>query len=79
MSLHDSEIPFRQMLDHAREATTLSNGKSPEDLVEDRLLGLALVRLMEIIGEAANRISKQERSMHPEIPWTQIVMLLKTD
>jgi len=75
MSLHDSEIPFRQMLDHAREAVILSSGKSPEDLVEDRLLGLALVRLMEIIGEAANRISKEKRSMHPEIPWMQIISL----
>jgi uncharacterized protein with HEPN domain len=53
----------------------LSNGKSPENLVEDRLLGLALVRLMEIIGEAANRISKEERSMHPNIPWMQIISL----
>ncbi len=75
MSLRNSEISLRQMLDHAREAVILSKGKSPEQLVEDRLLGLAIVRIMEIVGEAANRISKEERSKHPEIPWMQIISL----
>ena len=75
MSRRDSELPLHQMLDHAREAVILSKGKSPEELVEDRVLGLAIVRLMEIIGEAANRIPKEERSRHPEIPWMQIISL----
>jgi uncharacterized protein with HEPN domain len=63
------------MLDHAREAIILSKGESPEELVADRVLGLAIVRLMEIVGEAANRVPKEERSKHPEIPWTQIISL----
>lgn len=63
------------MLDHAREAIILSEGKSSEELVNDRVLGLAIVRLMEIVGEAANRIPKEEQSRHPEIPWTQIIGL----
>ena len=54
------------MLDHAREAIILSNGRSSEELVDDRVLGLAIVRLMEIVGEAANRVPKEERSRHPE-------------
>jgi uncharacterized protein with HEPN domain len=60
------------MLDHAREAMILSKGKSLEELAGDRLLGLAIVRLMEIVGEAATRVPKEE---HPEIPWTQIISL----
>ena len=75
MSRRDSEIPLRQMLDHAREAIILSKGESLEDLADDRVLGLAIVRLMEIVGEAANRVPKEERSKHPEIPWTQIISL----
>ena len=75
MSRHDSELPLHQMLDHAREAIILSNGRSSEELVDDRVLGLAIVRLMEIVGEAANRVPKEERSRHPEIPWTQIISL----
>jgi hypothetical protein len=43
------------MLDHSREAVILSKGKSPEELVDDRELGLAIVRLMEIVGEAGTQ------------------------
>ena len=33
------------------------------------------MRLLEIIGEAANQTSREERSRYPEIPWSQIVGL----
>ncbi|MGH9435458.1 MAG: HepT-like ribonuclease domain-containing protein [Terriglobia bacterium] len=42
---------------------------------DDRQLNLALVRLLEIIGEAANRVPEEERTRIPEIPWPQIVSL----
>ena len=63
------------MLDHAREAVALVQGKTRADLDSDRLLNLALVRLLEIIGEAANRIPEEEQARHAEIPWPQIVSL----
>ena len=50
------------MLDHAREAMALVQGKTRADLDSDRLLNLALVRLLEIIGEAANRIPEEEQA-----------------
>ena len=40
MSRRDSELSLHQMLDHAREAVILSKGKSPEELIDDRVLGL---------------------------------------
>ena len=45
MSQRNSEHTLHQMLDHSREAVILSKGKSPEELVDDRELGLAIVRL----------------------------------
>jgi uncharacterized protein with HEPN domain len=63
------------MLDHAREAVALAEGKTRRDLDNDRLLELALVRLLEIVGEAASRIPKEECAKHPEIPWPEIVGL----
>jgi uncharacterized protein with HEPN domain len=63
------------MLDHAREAVAMVQGKTRQDLDQDRKLNLALVRLLEIVGEAANRIPKKERSAYPDIPWTEIVGL----
>ena len=62
MPRHEPRIPLRHMLDHAREAYALIQNKSREDLDADRLLNLALVRLLEIIGEAASRVSPEERA-----------------
>lgn len=61
------------MLDYAQEAITLAQGKSRADLASDRLLNLALVRLIEMVGEAANRVPSGERAQYPEIPWAQII------
>ena len=43
------------------------------DLENDRLLGLALSRLLEIVGEAANRVPTEEQQRYPQIEWRRIV------
>jgi uncharacterized protein with HEPN domain len=75
MSRHRNLVYLQHMLDHAKEAVTLVQDKSRTELDTDRLLNLSLVRLLEIIGEAANRISSDEQMMYPEVPWQQIVGL----
>lgn len=75
MTGRDVIIFYRHMLDHAREAVALVEGKSRTELDGERVLSLALVRLLEIIGEAANRIPKEEQANYPQIPWSQIVSL----
>jgi len=75
MSKRSSDIRLRHMLDHAREAIVLAEDKTREDLDLDRLLELALVRLLEIVGEAASRVPQEECVKYPEIPWAQIVGL----
>ena len=75
MSKRDPQVPLRQMLEYAQEAVELCRGKERSDLDKDRLLELALVRLLEIIGEAANRVPPAEQSTYPQIPWAQIVGL----
>ena len=57
MSEHDDRLPMLQMLEHTREAVSLVSMRRREDLDADRLLRLALERLVEIVGEAANRVS----------------------
>jgi uncharacterized protein with HEPN domain len=69
------EISMRQMLDHAREAQQLASGKSRADLDADRLFNLAMTRLLEIVGEAAARVSEVTRDQYPQIVWSQIVGL----
>jgi len=63
------------MLEHAREAMQLVVGRNRSDLDTDRVLSLALVRLLEIVGEAAARVSSETRARHPAIPWSEIVSL----
>lgn len=72
MSKHDDRTRLRHMLDHAQEAISMIQGSSREDLEQNRMLELALVRLIEIIGEAAARTSEDTRERLPEIPWPQI-------
>jgi uncharacterized protein with HEPN domain len=59
MTRHDDLVRLRHMLDHAREAVSLIEGKRREDLARERLLELSLVRLIEIVGEAAARVSPE--------------------
>ena len=73
MSQHKVEIRLRHMLDHAIEAMSIIQGKKRSDLNNDRMMELALVRLVEIIGEAAARVGTESRENYPSIPWLQIV------
>jgi len=75
MSEQRNSIRLRHMLDHAREAIALTEGRTRQDLESDRLLELALVRLLEIVGEAASRVSQEDRSRYRNIPWLQIISL----
>jgi uncharacterized protein with HEPN domain len=61
------------MLEYAREATGLMRGKTRADLDADRALGLATLRCLEIVGEAASHIPESVRRQHPQIPWPQII------
>ena len=73
MTDHDDKVRLRHMLDHAQEAISMVGERQRQDLGQDRMLELALVRLIEIIGEAAARISLESRTDHPSIPWPEII------
>jgi len=75
MSDGRDEVALEHMLRYAQEAVALCQDKTRPDLDQDRLLNLAVVRLLEIIGEAANRISSETQILYPQIPWPQIVSL----
>jgi uncharacterized protein with HEPN domain len=75
MPRHDTDVRLRHMLDAAREAAKMAQGKTRADLDADRPLNLSLVRLLEIVGEAASRLPPGERAQYSGIPWAQIVGL----
>jgi len=61
------------MLDAASAISTFVAGSTFHDFQTDRMLRNAVERNMEIIGEAANRVSEKFQKAHPEIPWRNIV------
>jgi len=54
-------IRLRHMLEASREAAAFALGKDRENIKQDRVLMLAAVRCIEIVGEAASRISSEMR------------------
>ena len=70
---HDDAIRLQHMLDYAREAVALSQGRTRADLDSDRLFNLAMTRLVEVIGESAARLSEATRRGQSEIPWPQVI------
>jgi uncharacterized protein with HEPN domain len=61
------------MLDAARTVEQLSSGMDFTQYSNDRRTQLAVERSLEIIGEAAGRVSDLFRNAHPGIPWRQII------
>ena len=55
----DDRLRLRHMLDAAREAARFAQGTTRGELDRDRVLALALVKLLEIIGEAASRVTPE--------------------
>ena len=75
MSHREDTLRLCHMLDYAREALAMSKGKTRADLDDDRQLNLSLVRVLEIMGEAAGRTSRDYQKHHPEVPWPEIITL----
>jgi uncharacterized protein with HEPN domain len=61
------------MLDAAVDAANLAAGRDRSDLDVDRGLTLALVKCVEIVGEAAQHVSFEAREQAEAIPWPSVI------
>ena len=73
MTEHDDRLPMYQMLEHAREAVEMIRGRSRAELRTNRMLQLALVHLIQVVGAAATRVSRAGQARYPEIPWGKTI------
>ena len=69
----DDLTRLKHIRDSAKEALFFIKNRTREDLDHDRMLSLALVTLIEIMGEAANHISEPCQVKYYKIPWRQII------
>ena len=61
------------MLAYANEAVRMVEAKERREVERDRVLNLALQRLIEVIGEAAGRVFDECREACPDLPWRQMI------
>ena len=73
MSRDDPNLRLRHMLDYSREAVELLRDRKRADLDSERALGLAILRCVEIVGEAASRVPVDIQQFYQDIPWPQII------
>ena len=73
MSQKNDRVYIGHMIDTANKAIDFVAELSREDFDNDEQLRLALTHLLQVIGEAARRVSPNFRDAYPEIPWKAIV------
>lgn len=61
------------MLAAGRDAVAIARGRARADMDDDVMLRHALVRCVEIVGEAAARVADETRGRVPGLPWPRIV------
>jgi len=73
MSVHDNKTRIAHIKEAAQKIIVYTQGKTQKDFEQDEILQLATIRLIEIIGEAAARLTTEFREHHPDMPWQAII------
>jgi len=60
---------LRDILDAARKARDFVGRMNRAAFGQDDRTSFAVIRALEIVGEAARRIPEEFRRQHPEVPW----------
>ena len=68
-------IRVRHMLAAAKEAMEFAAGKTRKNLEKDRIRVLAIIKSIEIIGEAASKVTEEFKSENKNIPWNDIISM----
>ena len=71
--LAEDRVRLRHMIEAAEAAVQFLTGRQRIDLDEDRMLLFAVVRAIEVLGEAASQLSAETRATHADIPWRAII------
>lgn len=71
----DDRVRILHMIEATEAALGFVVGRQRTDLDHDTMLLFALVRAIEVIGEAAGRVSPEARAGAPAIPWSLIIAM----
>ena len=73
MTRHDDLLYLRHMIEAAQKARLFVRGKTREDYDRDEVLRIALVHLVQTVGEAARNVSQTTQADNPNVPWKQVM------
>ena len=68
----EDQVRIKHMVEAAGDAASFIAGRARTDLDTDRMLLFALIRCIEIIGEAARQVTDEARNRSADIPWSAI-------
>ena len=66
---------LHDILQAADNIISFTDGLLPEELLSDKLRYFAVVKNVEIIGEAAYMLSLEFKDKHNHIPWNDIIRM----
>lgn len=66
---------LEHMLTAIDNVQSFLDGKTLSDLYNDKILFYAVVKNIEIVGEAANNVTKELQSQHPEVQWKDVISM----
>ncbi|MEO8410835.1 MAG: DUF86 domain-containing protein [Propionivibrio sp.] len=69
----EDQVRLKHMIEAPEDVQRFVVGRQRSELATDRMLLFALVRAVEIIGEAASRVSEETRGVHANVPWKAII------
>jgi uncharacterized protein with HEPN domain len=69
----DDRVTVAQMLDVVRRIRAIIRGQTRDAFETDEIRQLALLHLIQVLGETASRTTAAFRDAHPELPWAQMV------
>jgi uncharacterized protein with HEPN domain len=67
--MRDDRLTLERMLETARRIRSIASGLSRQALEADEVRQLALLHLIQVLGEVSSRVSAVFRESHPELPW----------
>jgi len=69
----DDRWRLGHMADYLRSAMNFVRDRQRDDLDNDKMLVLALMRAIEVVGEAASKVSAEGRAELPDLPWPEVI------
>lgn len=71
----EDRVRLQHMLEAAQAAITFITARDRNDFERDLALVFAVTRAIEIMGEAASKVTAETRSANSEIPWKEIIAM----